>query len=295
MTLPDLGSHNEKFERLDYGYLYSTMLLGCVFLVFCWMILQYLVYLVLKVLATRYHKAQRLVKKLHDTLFWKQWIVMGYANFTELIICVFLQTQIVNINWMENRWVFLSFLFWIVIILTIMYLFFATIHVVIHKIGHTESSTNEMQTKYGILIEIMDENNKWAFFLHISYFVRRTVLAVVCIYWNSKPIFQLFIIINTNLLGAVMQVALKPAATPEQNKHLFFDEVTMILILDCLMCCTDMVTRGDSRYAVGFWIIALTIQSILIHVIVLLLRPIRKLKLFVKYVIMVRRNHSDQT
>ena len=220
---------------------------------------------------------------------------MGYASFTELIICVLLQAQIVNINWMESRWVFLSFLFWIVIILTIMYLFFATIHVIVHKIGHTESSTNEMQIKYGILMEIMDENNKWAVLLHLSYIVRRTLLAVVCIYWNSKPIFQLFTMIITNLLAAVMQVALKPAATPEKNKHLFHDDVTMMLILDCLMCCTDVVTSGESRYAVGWWIIVLTIQSILIHVIVMLLRPCRKLKLFVKFVIIVRRTHADRT
>ena len=57
MTLPDLGSHNEKFERLDYGYFYTTMLLGCIFLIFCWMLVHYPIYLVLNVLANRYHCA----------------------------------------------------------------------------------------------------------------------------------------------------------------------------------------------------------------------------------------------
>lgn len=36
MDLPDRGSFNEKFERLDYGYFYSTMILGSILIVFIW-------------------------------------------------------------------------------------------------------------------------------------------------------------------------------------------------------------------------------------------------------------------
>ena len=36
MDLPERDPFNEKFDRLDYGSFYSTMILGCVFLVFVW-------------------------------------------------------------------------------------------------------------------------------------------------------------------------------------------------------------------------------------------------------------------
>ena len=34
MEMPDRGSFNDRFERLDYDSYYSTMILGSVFIVF---------------------------------------------------------------------------------------------------------------------------------------------------------------------------------------------------------------------------------------------------------------------
>ena len=44
MDFPDYGAFNDRFDRLDYGSFYSVMVLGCVFIAFCWMLLLYVIY-----------------------------------------------------------------------------------------------------------------------------------------------------------------------------------------------------------------------------------------------------------
>ena len=44
MDFPDRGSLNDRFERLDYGFFYSIMLLGCLFLWMLWMLFLYIFY-----------------------------------------------------------------------------------------------------------------------------------------------------------------------------------------------------------------------------------------------------------
>ena len=68
---PDRGALNERFERLDYGYFYSIMLLGCIVLAILWMLLLYPVYLLLKICRLKFIWPQKMLQSLHRTLFWK--------------------------------------------------------------------------------------------------------------------------------------------------------------------------------------------------------------------------------
>lgn len=70
MDLPDLGYFNEKFQRLDYGYFYSTMNLGFMFIVFMFNVMLYPIYLVLWLLKLKYTWPTNLVNYMHDILFW---------------------------------------------------------------------------------------------------------------------------------------------------------------------------------------------------------------------------------
>lgn len=54
MDMPDRGYLNERFERLDYGSYYSTLILGSVFLVFLWQLTLYPVYLILRLCRFRF-------------------------------------------------------------------------------------------------------------------------------------------------------------------------------------------------------------------------------------------------
>ena len=96
----------------------------------------------------------------------------------------------------------------------------------------------------------------------MSYFSRRLILALVSVYWQVDPIYQLMVLINVNLLASVIQAHLRPGKDEKVNRMTLYDDVTQVLVLDSLVCCTDLVTDGKSRYQVGFLIVGLTLQNI---------------------------------
>ena len=62
-----------------------------------------------------------------------------------------------------------------------------------------------------------------------------------------------------------MQAHVKPGVNLPENKLNLFDDFTIVLVLDCLVCCTDLLHDGRARYAVGFLIVYLTLQNLLIN------------------------------
>ena len=90
MDLPDLGSFNEKFERLDYGYFYSIMNLGFMFIVFVFNLALYPVFLILWLLKLKFVWPTNLVNYMYDILFWQQFVFFAHATFLEIIIGILL-------------------------------------------------------------------------------------------------------------------------------------------------------------------------------------------------------------
>ena len=77
-----------------------------------------------------------------------------------------------------------------------------------YKKGKTKSS----KEKYGVLMHKMkDKQGGCVILTHVSYFSRRIILAVVTIYWNRSPLFQLFTLISVNMLAGIIQGHLRPA------------------------------------------------------------------------------------
>ena len=116
----------------------------------------------------------------------------------------------------------------------------------------------------------------------LSYFVRRIVLPVVAIYLNHSPMFQIYSLIAVDLFACVIQSWSWPLHTPLDNKRALYDDFSLVLIIDCLIGCTDMIDQSQSRYAVGFIILLFTLQNILFNSVLLIIDPIRKLKLYLK-------------
>ena len=96
MDLPDLGYFNEKFQRLDYGYFYSTMNLGFMFLVFLFNLALYPVFLILWLLKLKFTWPTNLVNYMYDILFWQQFVFFAHATFIEIVIGILLQNQILD-------------------------------------------------------------------------------------------------------------------------------------------------------------------------------------------------------
>ena len=67
------------------------------------------------------------------------------------------------------------------------------------------------------------------------------------------------------------------------------------MIIDCLVCCTDLVLNGEARYAVGFIIVGLTVYNIVINLILLIVGPIVYIRLILKWCMQVRRHTKGKT
>lgn len=90
MDMPERGFLNEKFERLDYGSFYSTVILGSVFILFLWLLSLIPIYYLLRLCRLRFMWPERMIQYLHGFLFWKQFLVFTYASFIEIVICILL-------------------------------------------------------------------------------------------------------------------------------------------------------------------------------------------------------------
>lgn len=76
--------------------------------------------------------------------------------------------------------------------------------------------------------------------------------------------------------------------TQRDNLLSLYDDLTLVLIIQCLYCCTDLVNNDDSRYAVGYLINVLTLQNIIVNLLFIFLMPLRKLRLILKWLFAVR-------
>lgn len=123
------------------------------------------------------------------------------------------------------------------------------------------------------------------------YYARRITLAVVCIWWNSQPNFQLALVIFFNMIGAIMQLHIKPLKTRSSNISLAYDDITIIIIIDLMFCCTDLLHIGSARYAVGYIIIFVTLLNTLINLIVICIWPIRCFILRTKYFYLLNKRY----
>ena len=90
MDLPNLGAFNEKFERLDYGYFYSSMNLGFMFMVLVFNLTLYPIYFILWLLKRKYIWPTNMVNKMTRILFWQQFVFFAHATFLEIVIGIML-------------------------------------------------------------------------------------------------------------------------------------------------------------------------------------------------------------
>ena len=145
---------------------------------------------------------------------------------------------------------------------------------------------------------VKDKNKKLGrivMLTHVSYFAQRILLVVLSFFWSQKPIFQILTLTYSDLLVAIIQAQVKPLKTPKANRQRLYDDMTLVLIIDCIICCTDLVSSGDSRYAVGYFIVILTIQNLVINLLILILEPIYKMKLLCKWCFFVRNKTKGRT
>ena len=93
----------------------------------------------------------------------------------------------------------------------------------------------------------------------------------------------------------MIHAVVRPMKSSRKNRNILYDDITLLLIMDMLVCCTDLLFVAESRYGVGFVIIFLTIQNLVFNLASLLYEPIYWLKLGIKKCIMIKKVTNGQS
>ena len=139
----------------------------------------------------------------------------------------------------------------------------------------------EFMDKYGAIYDMIDLKHKRRSALLWSLFFlgRRILFALGVIFLIDYPIFQIYLFIFPTLAVLMMVGLAEPLPTPAENKQEVYNNFTILILSYCLLCFTEFVAKPDTRYNMGYLMILLTIQNIVVSLIIIAFSPIRMLKL----------------
>lgn len=129
-----------------------------------------------------------------------------------------MQAHIANKSWTETPWTFVSFLLWLVLIVGVVYLLILTLFYLWPR--YEQLDTAAYKKRYSFILHFLNlKDNKLSMLYHLSYFLRRIVLAVVAVYLNHQPTFQIFILIAVDLAAVMIQGLVRPRETTQRNRR----------------------------------------------------------------------------
>ena len=88
---------------------------------------------------------------------------------------------------------------------------------------------------------------------------------------------------------------MQPAKSSADNKLNLFDDISLVLIITCLVCCTEVLNDGYGRYMVGWLILIITLQNVIVNIAISLIGPITKIRLFIKWCYVVRKKKGRRS
>ena len=111
----------------------------------------------------------------------------------------------------------------------------------------------------------------------ILFFLRRIIIAVAVIVLIDYPTCQIFLFILPTNMVLMHLGTFRPLITKADNNLEIYNSYTIFCLTYCLLCLTQYVSDGHARYQVGYAIVILTCQNILINIFIIGKTPIRKL------------------
>ena len=141
----------------------------------------------------------------------------------------------------------------------------------------------------------MNRGTKSVIMYHAIYLVRRVIFALTVTYMMEYPCYQVMAMIVVNLIALCVQAHINPLSSKSSNNRAVYDDFTLLMIIDCLICCTEFVSEGEGRYFIGFVIVAITGQCLIVNLFLLLKEFYTGLKLRIRRCCYVRRATKGKT
>ena len=74
----------------------------------------------------------------------------------------------------------------------------------------------------------------------------------------------------------------RPLASPFENRLELYNSASIVLLIYCLLCFTEFIEDPSMRYDMGYAMILLTAQNILVNLVLIAKQPARRLYLSLK-------------
>ena len=149
--------------------------------------------------------------------------------------------------------------------------------------------------RYGSIYDMVDLRHykRSALLWSIFFLGRRILFAIGAIFLVNYPTFQIHLFIFPTVAVLMMVGLAEPLPTPFENKQEVYNNFTILVLQYCLLCFTEFVPKAETRYNMGYLMILLTIQNIVISLVFIAVPPIRMIRLRIKRC-QVRRQYKKK-
>jgi hypothetical protein len=140
-----------------------------------------------------------------------------------------------------------------------------------------------IKSRFESIYEMIDLNQNPNAVLWCTLFCFRRAVFAFALIFTTNPCLQLMAFCFPILAVIIMLGLISPLAEKFDNKIELYDSLTILLLSYCLFLFTDFVPDAFIRYQVGFFMIFLTAQNILINVYLMSKEPVKLLFEKLKY------------
>ena len=247
--LPEEDPYSDKFDRLNYGSVFTIMNMGTMLIIFLYYALLYVIYPVMWFFARFSKRVRKLSSKLEDMLFWNHGIVFIQEGFLEIMIAAYINFDYMSKQddpWSNSNIIFNNA---VTIFLTAAtFVLFLTIAFYLWpKIGQIKK--RRFKKRYGSAYDTIRTNrSKWAMFTPLFFFVRRGLLVVAVCAMIEYPTFQILFFLLPTLVVMVNLGQVEPLSTRKENKLEMYNSWSILCLTYCLLCLTQFVPDAHARY-----------------------------------------------
>jgi hypothetical protein len=151
------------------------------------------------------------------------------------------------------------------------------------KPKYAQLEEDKIKSRFESIYEMIDLNQNPNAVLWCTLFCFRRAVFAFALIFTTNPCLQLMAFCFPILAVIIMLGLISPLAEKFDNKIELYDSLTILLLSYCLFLFTDFVPDAFIRYQVGFFMIFLTAQNILINVYLMSKDPVKLLFEKLKY------------
>ena len=281
--LPEEDAYTDKFDRMDYGSPFTVMNMGTMFLIFLYYVMLYTIYPCFDSCGRHIKCSKKCAKTLRKMLFWNHAIVFLQEGLLEILLVTainFIYIHEAEAPW-DNWNLVLNNVVSIVLTVGIAILFLTIVFYLWPK--GTLIRRKKYRRRYGSVYSMIKvKRSNYAMLYPIFFFLRRILLVFAVVFMLDYPTFQIFLFIFPTLLVMIHIGEVRPLLWRYENRLEIYNSFTILCLTYCLLCYTNFVSDAHARYQMGFAMIFLTSQNILINIFLLGREPVKMLILSCK-------------